>query len=73
LEDVEIPIGSWRPPNRSEEVASRIRKVIKIVPPETVALTADYDMNALPRIIARITLRSLADGAAIVRKELGAN
>ena len=55
-----------------EEVASRIRKVIKIVPPEKVTLTTDCGMKALPRIIARMKLRSLADGAAIVRKELGA-
>ena len=55
-----------------EEVASRIRKVIKVVPPERVTLTTDCGMKALPRIIARMKLRSLADGAAIVRKELAA-
>jgi len=54
-----------------EEVAGRIRKVIKIVPPEKLTLTTDCGMKALPRIIARMKLRSLADGAAIVRKELG--
>ncbi len=54
-----------------EEVADRIRKVINVVPPERVYLTTDCGMKPLSRMVARMKLRALADGAAIVRKELG--
>ncbi|MFM9887166.1 MAG: hypothetical protein ACKVQT_29405 [Burkholderiales bacterium] len=54
-----------------EEVADRIRSVIKVVPPERVYLTTDCGMKPLSRMVARMKLRALADGAAIVRKELG--
>ena len=54
-----------------EEIADRIRKVIEVVPPERVYLTTDCGMKPLARIVARMKLQALADGAAIVRKELG--
>src|SRR5919106_692218 len=54
-----------------EEVAARIRKVIEVVPPERVYLTTDCGMKPLSRIVARMKLKALADGAKIVRKELG--
>ena len=54
-----------------DEVAARIRKVIEVVPPERVYLTTDCGMKPLARIVARMKLKALADGAAIVRKELG--
>ena len=54
-----------------EEVAARIRKVIEVVPPERVYLTTDCGMKPLSRIVARMKLKALAEGAAIVRKELG--
>ena len=54
-----------------EEVAARIRKVIEVVPPERVYLTTDCGMKPLARIVARVKLKALADGAQIVRKELG--
>jgi methionine synthase II (cobalamin-independent) len=54
-----------------EEVADRIRKVIAVVPPERVYLTTDCGMKPLPRTIARMKLTALAQGARIVRKELG--
>ena len=53
-----------------EEVAARIRKVLQHVPPERVTLTTDCGMKQLPRYCASNKLRSLAAGAAIVRKEL---
>jgi methionine synthase II (cobalamin-independent) len=53
-----------------EQVASRIRKVLKVVPPERVYLSTDCGMKALPRIVARLKLKALADGAKIVRNEL---
>ena len=54
-----------------EEVAARIRKVIEVVSPERVYLTTDCGMKPLARIVARMKLKALADGAALVRKELG--
>jgi len=53
-----------------EQVAGRIRKAIKIVPPERVYLSTDCGMKALPRIVAKLKLKALAEGAKIVRKEL---
>ena len=53
-----------------EQIASRIRKVIHIVPPERVYLSTDCGMKPLPRIVAKVKLKALADGAAIVRKEV---
>jgi 5-methyltetrahydropteroyltriglutamate--homocysteine methyltransferase len=54
----------------AEQVAERIRKVIAVVPPERVYLTTDCGMKPLPRIVAKMKLKALADGAAIVRKEI---
>ena len=57
---------------KPEQVAARIRKVIKVVPPERVYLSTDCGMKALPRMVAKMKLKALADGAKIVRKEIGA-
>ena len=54
-----------------EKVAGRIRKVIAAVPPERVTLSTDCGMKPLARMVAKMKLRALADGAQIVRKELG--
>src|SRR5437899_5135128 len=53
-----------------EKVAGRIRKVIAAVPPERVTLSTDCGMKPLARMVAKMTLRALTDGAQIVRKEL---
>ncbi|MGE3270205.1 MAG: hypothetical protein AB7P40_15745 [Chloroflexota bacterium] len=53
-----------------EEIAERIRKVIAVVPPERVYLTTDCGMKPLARMVAQMKLKALAEGAAIVRKEL---
>jgi len=53
-----------------EQVAARIRKVIQVVPPERVYVSTDCGMKPLPRIVAKLKLKALAQGAAIVRKEL---
>jgi methionine synthase II (cobalamin-independent) len=55
-----------------EQVAERIRKVLKVLPAERVVLSTDCGMKPLPRMVARMKLKALAEGAAIVRKELGA-
>jgi 5-methyltetrahydropteroyltriglutamate--homocysteine methyltransferase len=56
-----------------EKVAARIRKVIAAVPPERVTLSTDCGMKPLARMVAKMKLHALADGAKIVRKELGLN
>ena len=53
-----------------EQVAARIREVLRFVPAERVALTTDCGMKQLPRTCARGKLRALAAGAEIVRAEL---
>ena len=53
-----------------EQVAERIRKVLKVVPPERVYLSTDCGMKPLPRMVAKLKLKALADGAKIVRKEM---
>ena len=53
-----------------EAIADRIRAVIDVVPPERVWLTTDCGMKPLPRMIAKMKLRALVEGAQIVRDEL---
>jgi 5-methyltetrahydropteroyltriglutamate--homocysteine methyltransferase len=55
-----------------EKVAGRIRKVLAAVPAEKVTLSTDCGMKPLARMVAKMKLRALSDGAAIVRKEIGA-
>jgi methionine synthase II (cobalamin-independent) len=54
-----------------EEVAGRVRRILDVVPAERVYLTTDCGLRNLPRIVAKMKLRSLAEGARIVRRELG--
>jgi methionine synthase II (cobalamin-independent) len=54
-----------------QQIADRIRKVIAVVPPERVYLTTDCGLKPLPRLVARMKLQALAQGAALVRQELG--
>ena len=53
-----------------EQVAGRIRKILQVVPPERVYLSTDCGMKPLARIVAKLKLKALADGAAIVRQEI---
>jgi 5-methyltetrahydropteroyltriglutamate--homocysteine methyltransferase len=57
---------------KPEQVAARIRKVLKAVPAEKVTLSTDCGMKPLARMVAKMKLRALTEGAAIVRKEIGA-
>lgn len=54
----------------AEEVADRIRQVLEYVPAERLGLSTDCGLINLPRMVTAGKLRALADGAAIVRKEL---
>ena len=55
---------------RSEQIAARARKVLEHVPAERVTLSTDCGMKPLARTVAKMKLRALAEGAAIVRGEL---
>jgi 5-methyltetrahydropteroyltriglutamate--homocysteine methyltransferase len=57
-------------PETPEIVAERIRAGLKFLPPERLVLAPDCGMKYLPRGLAFQKLKALADGAAIVRKEL---
>jgi 5-methyltetrahydropteroyltriglutamate--homocysteine methyltransferase len=54
-----------------EEVAAVLREAIKYVPVERMFASTNCGMAPMPRNVAYEKLRSLAAGAAIVRKELG--
>jgi 5-methyltetrahydropteroyltriglutamate--homocysteine methyltransferase len=54
-----------------EQVAARIRKVLKVVPAERLYLSTDCGMKPLSRTVAKMKLKALAEGAKIVRKEIG--
>ncbi len=53
-------------------VADRTRKVLEHVSPEQVTLSTDCGLKPLSRMVAKMKLENLAEGAAIVRKEIGA-
>jgi len=56
---------------KPEQVADRIRMALKHVPAEKLTLSTDCGMKPLARMVAKMKLKALADGAAIVRKEIG--
>ena len=56
---------------RPEQVAERIRTGLKYVSPDRLVPAPDCGMKYLSREVAFGKLKALADGAAIVRKELG--
>jgi 5-methyltetrahydropteroyltriglutamate--homocysteine methyltransferase len=53
------------------EIAARARKVVKHLSPEQVTLSTDCGLKPLARMVAKMKLAALAEGAAIVRKEIG--
>ncbi|MEO8256973.1 MAG: hypothetical protein ABI868_06460 [Acidobacteriota bacterium] len=53
-----------------QAIASRIRKVLAVVPPEKITLSSDCGMKPLARMVAKMKLKALVDGAKIVRSEL---
>jgi 5-methyltetrahydropteroyltriglutamate--homocysteine methyltransferase len=55
---------------RPEQVAERIRAGLKHVAPDRLIPAPDCGMKYLAREVAFGKLKALADGAAIVRKEL---
>jgi 5-methyltetrahydropteroyltriglutamate--homocysteine methyltransferase len=55
---------------KPEKIAERVRKVVRAVPADKVTLSTDCGMKPLARMVAKMKLNSLAEGAAIVRKEV---
>jgi 5-methyltetrahydropteroyltriglutamate--homocysteine methyltransferase len=53
-----------------EQVAERLRKVLKYVPADRVWATTDCGMKQLPRGCAQMKMRSLVEGTHMVRREL---
>jgi 5-methyltetrahydropteroyltriglutamate--homocysteine methyltransferase len=54
----------------AETVAGRIRRAFEFAPPERIVPAPDCGMKYLPRATAFAKLKTLAEGAAIVRREL---
>ena len=57
-------------PEIPETVAARIRATLKHLPPERLIPAPDCGMKYIPRDLAFAKLKALAEGAAIVRREL---
>jgi 5-methyltetrahydropteroyltriglutamate--homocysteine methyltransferase len=57
-------------PETHETVAARIRAALKHLPPERLIPAPDCGMKYIPRDLAFAKLKALAEGAAIVRREL---
>jgi 5-methyltetrahydropteroyltriglutamate--homocysteine methyltransferase len=53
-----------------QTIAARIKKVIAAVPPDRVVLSTDCGMKPLARMVAKMKLSALAEGAKLVRSEL---
>ncbi len=53
-----------------DQVATRIRAGLAVLPPERLVLAPDCGMKYLSREVAFGKLKALADGAAIVRREI---
>lgn len=53
-----------------QKIAERTRRVLEHVSPEQVTLSTDCGMKPLARMIAKMKLKALADGAKIVRDEI---
>jgi len=54
----------------ADDVAARLRNALKYAPPTQIVAAPDCGMKYLPRERAFAKLKALADGAAIVRREL---
>jgi 5-methyltetrahydropteroyltriglutamate--homocysteine methyltransferase len=55
-----------------QDVAERIRRCLQYAPAERLALAPDCGLSQTARWAAKRKLRSMVEGAAIVRKEIGA-
>jgi 5-methyltetrahydropteroyltriglutamate--homocysteine methyltransferase len=53
------------------QIADRVRLALKHIPAEKITLSSDCGMKPLSRMVAKMKLGALAEGANIVRKEIG--
>jgi 5-methyltetrahydropteroyltriglutamate--homocysteine methyltransferase len=53
-----------------EQVAGRIRNVLEHVPADRVYASTDCGLKPLPRMVAKMKLKALVEGAQIVRDEI---
>jgi 5-methyltetrahydropteroyltriglutamate--homocysteine methyltransferase len=53
-----------------EEIAARIRRALRVLPPERIMVNPDCGLRNLPSDIALAKLRALGAGTAIVRAEV---
>ncbi len=60
-------------PETPQTVAARIRAALEHVPPERLIPAPDCGMKYIPRSLAFAKLKALAEGAAIVRRELSSS
>ena len=60
-------------PETAAIVAQRIRNALKYISPDRLIAAPDCGLKYLPRASARAKLHALAQGAAIVNRELGFN
>ncbi len=60
------------PPETAEVVAGRIRRALERVGPERIIVAPDCGMKYLDRAVAFAKLKAMVQGAATVRRELGA-
>jgi 5-methyltetrahydropteroyltriglutamate--homocysteine methyltransferase len=51
-------------------VAERIDRALEVVPPERIVVAPDCGMKYLPRAVAFAKMKAMADGAALMRREL---
>ena len=56
-----------------EDVADRVRRCLQYAPPDRLAFAPDCGLSQTARWAAKRKLRSMVEGAAIVRKEIGAS
>jgi 5-methyltetrahydropteroyltriglutamate--homocysteine methyltransferase len=55
----------------AEQVANRIRRLLKVIPADRLGVTTDCGLILLQRYIAIDKLRALVQGTELVRAELG--
>ena len=51
-------------------IADRIRRALKHIPADKITLSSDCGMKPLSRMVAKMKLNALVEGANIVRKEI---
>jgi len=76
LPDKEVLVGAINVATEEietpEKVASTLRAAMEFVDPERIVACTNCGMAPLPRHVAEGKLKALGEGAALLRKELGA-